>query len=165
VRTRGEDFAVLLGREVQAFQREIAMFPDDESVWKTPEGITNSAGALARHIAGNLQHFVGAVLGGSSYTRNREAEFESKSATRAELVAELDAALAAVRTVLPGLPDDVWAREFPEPVMGHRLPADRFLIHLCAHAAYHLGQTGYLRRVLTRDASSSGALPLKALAE
>lgn len=165
MRTRGEDFAVLLAREIEAFQREIALFPDDESVWKTPEGITNSAGTLAHHIAGNLQHFVGAVLGGSGYLRNREAEFGSRSATRSELVAELGAALTAVRTVLPGLPDDVWRREFPEPVMGHRLPADRFLIHLCAHAAYHLGQTGYLRRVLTRDASSSGALPLKALAD
>ena len=47
--------------------------------------------------------------------------------------------------------------------MGHRLPANRFLVHLCAHAAYHLGQAGYLRRVLTGDARSSGALALTAL--
>ena len=162
---RGEDFAMLLVREVEAFQREINLFPDDETVWRTPEGVTNSAGNLALHIAGGLQYFVGGVLGGSGYVRNREAEFGNRSGTRAELVAELGAALAAVRTVLPHLPDDVLGREFPEPVMGHRLSANRFLIHLCAHAAYHLGQAGYLRRVLTRDASSSGALPLKALAE
>ena len=160
---RGEDFAVLLGREVEAFQREINLFPDDETVWRTPEGVTNSAGNLALHIAGGLQYFVGGVLGGSGYVRNREAEFGHRSGTRAELVAELGAALAAVRTVLPRLPDDVLEREFPEPVMGHRLPANRFLIHLCAHAAYHLGQAGYLRRMLTGDTRSSGALPLKAL--
>jgi uncharacterized damage-inducible protein DinB len=164
VSTRGEDFAVLLGRELEAFQREITLFPDDDSVWATPAGIANSAGSLARHVAGNLQHFIGAVLGETGYVRDREAEFGQRSGIRADLVAELGKALAVARTVLPRLPDEVWAREFPEPVMGHRLPADRFLIHLCAHTAYHLGQAGYLRRMLTGDVTSSGALPLKPLA-
>jgi uncharacterized damage-inducible protein DinB len=163
VSTRGADFAVLLARELEAFQREIELFPDDESVWKAPEGIANPAGALALHVAGGLRFFVGGVLGGTGYVRDREAEFGRRSATRADLVAELEAALAVVREVLPGVPDEAFALEFPEPVMGHRLPAGRFLIHLCAHAAYHLGQAGYLRRLLAGDSRSSGALPLKAL--
>ena len=111
--TRGEDVAVLLAREVEAFQREITLFPDDETVWKTAEGVTNSAGNLARHIAGGLQHFVGGVLGGSGYVRNREAEFGQRSGTRAELVAELGRALTAVRDVLPMWPTRSARVSFP----------------------------------------------------
>ncbi len=161
--SRGEDFAVLLARELEAFQREVDLFPDDASVWTAPEGITNSAGTLALHVAGNLRHFVGAVLGRDGYVRNREAEFSKRSATRAEVVAELGAALEVVRQVLPVVPDRVWESEFPEPVMGNTLPAGRFLMHLCAHTGYHLGQAGYLRRLLTRNPASTGALPLKPL--
>ena len=39
-----------------------------------------------------------------------------------------------------------------------------FLVHLCAHAGFHLGQAGYLRRILTRDATSSGPIPLTPIA-
>ena len=58
------NLTTLLVRELNAFARELDLYPDDASVWKTAPGITNSAGNLALHVAGNLQHFVGAVLGG-----------------------------------------------------------------------------------------------------
>jgi hypothetical protein len=33
------------------------------------------------------------------------------------------------------------------------------------HAGFHLGQAGYLRRVLTGNIASSGAIPLQPLTE
>ena len=48
--------------------------------------------------------------------------------------------------------------------MGMRFRTGLFLLHLCAHAGFHLGQAGYLRRVITGDATSSGPLPLAPLA-
>ena len=44
-----------------------------------------------------------------------------------------------------------------------QLRCDTFLLHLCTHLAFHLGQAGYLRRALTGDARTSGALSLKEL--
>ena len=155
---------VLLARELEGFKRELALFPDDDMVWKTVPGVSNSAGNLALHVAGNLQYFVGALLGDTGYVRNREAEFGRRSGTRAELVAELDAADRVVRDVLARLPETGVGSEFPEAVLGMRLPTDLFLLHLCAHAAFHLGQAGYLRRVITDDSRTSGALPLHPLA-
>jgi hypothetical protein len=38
------------------------------------------------------------------------------------------------------------------------------LLHLCTHAGFHLGQAGYLRRVITGDATSSGPIPLGPIA-
>ena len=159
------DVRSLLVRELEGFKREIALFPDDASVWKTLPGVTNSAGNLAMHVAGGLQHFIGGVLGGSGYVRNREFEFSRTSGTRAEVMAELDTAIAIVRDVVPRLSEQQLGAEFPEPLMGKQLRTGLFLMHLCAHAGFHLGQAGYVRRALTGDFRTSGPLPLQALAE
>ena len=159
------DIVRLLTRELEGFRRELALFPDDGTLWRTVPGVTNSAGNLALHVAGGLQHFIGAVLGGSGYKRNRDVEFGRRSGTRAEVIAETDAALAVVRDVLPRLPKERLVGEFPEPVMGKRVRTNLFLLHLCVHAGFHLGQAGYLRRAVTGDSSSSGPIPLEPLTE
>ena len=161
----GGNLAILLVRELATFERELALFPDDEAIWKTAPGMANPAGNLALHVAGNLQHFVGAVLGGTGYARNRELEFSRRSGTRSEVAAELGAAARAVRDVLPNVPEEKLAAPYPEKLNGLTLRTDRFLMHLCAHAAYHLGQAASVRRVLTGEDRSSGPVPLSALVD
>lgn len=161
----GRNLAILLVRELETFERELDLFADDEAPWRTAPGISNSAANLALHVAGNLQHFVGAVLGGTGYVRHRDVEFGRRSGPRADVKAELRAAIAAVERTLPGLSADRLAAEFPEPVNGFRLPTDRFLMHLCVHAGFHLGQASYARRVVAGEAASSGPVPLGALQE
>jgi hypothetical protein len=154
------DFSLSLVRELEGFKRELALFPDDESVWTTLPGVSNSAGNLALHLAGNLQHFIGTVLGHTGYVRNRELEFGQRSGPRENVYAELDAAIAVVRKVLPDLSDAALDADFPEAVMGTKFRTGTFLVHLCSHAGFHLGQAGYLRRILTGDSKSSNPIPL-----
>jgi uncharacterized damage-inducible protein DinB len=161
----GSNLAILLVREVATFERELELFPDDESLWRTAPGMANSAGNLALHVAGNLQHFVGAVLGGTGYVRNREREFDRRSGSRSEVASELQAAARAVREVLPDLPEERLAAAYPETLNGLTLRTDRFLMHLCSHAAYHLGQASTLRRLVTGEDRSSGPVPLRALVD
>jgi hypothetical protein len=163
-----EDFttnlATLLVRELNAFSRELDLFPDDQAVWKTAPGVTNSAANLALHVAGNLQHFVGAVLGTTGYVRNRELEFARSSGPRAEIKAEIEAAIRVVSGVLPGLTAEVLARPYPLGMFpGKQIRTDLFLQHLCSHAAFHLGQAGYLRRVITGDTTSASPVSLATL--
>ena len=132
------DFSLSLVRELEGFKRELALFPDDESVWSTLPGVTNSAGNLALHLAGNLQHFIGAVLGGTGYVRNRELEFGQRSGPRENIYAEFDAAIAVVRKILPEISDATLDADFPEAVMGTKFRTGTFLVHLCAHAGFHL---------------------------
>jgi DinB family protein len=161
-----QSIAALLGRELEGFQRELDLFPDDDTLWRTLPGVPNSAGNLALHVAGNLQHFVGAVLGGSAYVRNRDGEFSRRTGTRGELVEELQKAAVAVRTVVPNLTDAVLEHDFPEAVIpNRRIQTLRFLLHLCAHASFHLGQAGYLRRGLTGQSKSAAPVPLSVLTE
>ena len=154
------DFALSFVRELEGFRRELALFPDDASIWKTIPGVTNSAGNLALHVAGNLQYFIGTVLGHTGYVRHRDVEFGRTSGLRDDVYAELDAASAVVMMVLPPLEMEALTGEYPERVMDTRFRTGAFLVHLCSHAAFHLGQAGYLRRVLTGDATSSGPIPL-----
>lgn len=160
----GVNLAVLFVRELAGFERELGLFPDDEAVWRTAPGLPNSAGNLALHVAGNLQHFIGAVLGGTGYVRNREREFGRRSGPRGDILAELRAASRVVESVLPRLPAERFAAEYPERVNDLRLRTDLFLMHLASHAAFHLGQAGYVRRAVTGEARSSGPIPLQALA-
>jgi uncharacterized damage-inducible protein DinB len=154
----------LLVRELAAFTREVELFPDDASLFRTLPGVTTSAGNLALHVCGNLKHFVGAVLGGTGYVRNREAEFASRSGSREQLVRELRETIEAVTTALGRLPEDALARPYPQPVAELQLPCGLFLMHLAVHLSFHLGQAGYLRRTVTGDGRSSGPVALKELA-
>jgi len=160
-----KDVVQLLTRELETFTRELQLFPDDESVWETVPGIPNSAGNLALHVAGGLQYFIGGVLGGTGYRRNRELEFSRRSGNRTELVAEIQKAAAVVREVLPHVTQSQLADEFPEPIMGFKLRTDLFLTHLCVHTAFHLGQAGYVRRAVTGDPTSSGPISLQPLSQ
>jgi hypothetical protein len=160
-----DDIRRLMTRELEAFAREVELFPDDDTLWKTVPGVANSAGNLALHVCGNLKHFVGAVLGDSGYARKRDAEFAVRSGRREDVARQLRETIGVVSTVLARLPRSVLEAPYPEPHDGVQLRCDRFLLHLCVHLAFHLGQAGYLRRALTGEARTSGAVSLKALAE
>jgi uncharacterized damage-inducible protein DinB len=157
------DMALLLTREVDGIAREIEAFPDDASIWQVRPGVTNAAGNLALHIAGNLQHFVGALLGQTGYVRNREREFAQRSGTRREVLEELLRARAVVAQVLPSLPAATLETTLEAQSMPGPIPAQRLLMHMCAHAGFHLGQIGYLRRILTGENRSVGPLPVAPL--
>lgn len=145
-------------RELGAVRRSIEAYPDDESPWTEVPGLPNTGGTLALHIAGNLQHFIGKDLGGVAYVRDRDAEFARRGVTRAELVAGIDAARAAVETGMAAASDAVLAGPFPEPLGGRTRSTADFLVHLATHLAYHLGQLDYHRRVVTGSAQGVGAL-------
>jgi hypothetical protein len=149
------DVGRMLKRELECFRSEVEMFPDDASLWKVVPGITNSAGTLAVHVAGNLRHMVGAVLGGSGYVRDRNAEFSRRGLTRKEVMAELKRAEEEIEPAIRMLNDAALAAPFPGDMHGMTMPTRRFLIALEVHAAFHLGQAGYIRRVVTGDATSS----------
>ncbi len=157
------DLVLLLVRELETVQREVEMCADDAALWHTQPGVTNSVGNLAAHLAGNVQHFIGAVLGKSGYVRNRDYEFSRREGTRAEIMADLQAAIDAVTKYLPAMTDADFAREYPEAVGGVRVRTSLFLMHLASHAAFHLGQADYLRRTLNNDARTAGTLPLNPL--
>lgn len=153
----------VLVRELRALQREVEAYPDDELPWRLVPGISNPTGSLTLHLAGNLQHFVGAVLGGSGYVRDRDREFTRRDVSRRELVAEVERTIGAVEVALEGADDALLAAEYPLPLAGRRVATGTFLVHLVSHLGYHLGQVDYHRRMLDPSAKAAGTLPLDQL--
>lgn len=138
-------------RELASLRREIEAYDNEDDLWAVPSGISNSAGTLTLHLCGNLQHYVGARLGATGYARDREAEFGRRDVPRQELLAQIDAAAAAVEETLPQITSERLGEDFPEPILGHTLNTGDFLVHLTSHLGYHLGQVDYHRRIVTGE--------------
>lgn len=149
----GPIVAAVICRELRALERELMAYQTEDQVWQLPAGLPNSGGTLALHAAGNLLHFIGAVLGGTSYVRDRDAEFQRRNVPRVELIAELQRAAAVVEETLNGVDPSVLEATYPLAVANRRVVTADFLTHLATHLAYHVGQADFHRRIVTGDAA------------
>ncbi|HWA15146.1 MAG TPA: DUF1572 family protein, partial [Gemmatimonadales bacterium] len=121
------NLGMIMTRDLAALRREIEAYPDERLIWAAIPGLANSGGVLTLHLCGNLQHFIGTVLGGTDYRRNREAEFSAPPAAREALVAEIERTIATVREVCPRITDAQLRATYPVPVGEHTLQTERFL--------------------------------------
>lgn len=136
-------------RDLGKLKGEIEQYTNEADLWKTNGEITNSAGNLALHLFGNLNHFIGAVLGGSDYVRDRDAEFAKAGVSSDQLLAEIDKTISVVTSTLKTLTDEDFEKIYPIEVFGHPMTTEFFLVHLATHFTYHLGQINYHRRLLS----------------
>ena len=153
------ELAALFARDLTRLVQQLQAFPDDQSLWRTAPGVTNSAGNLALHLEGNLREFVGRQLGQIPFTRERPMEFSGKDVPADELARRIEQVRDVVTQVVASLPASALDLTYPENVLGLALTSRQFLMHLYGHLNYHLGQIDYLRRVTT----AAGAIPLAGL--
>ncbi len=151
-------------RDLDTLSREVALYPDDASLWAERPGLPNTGGNLALHLVGNVRHFIGTTLGATGFVRNREREFGDREGSRADIIAAIAVARAEVEASLASLTDAKLAEPFPVAVGGTTLPTGRFLLHLATHFTFHLGQIDYHRRIVTGNPQSANTLPIAALA-
>ena len=147
-------------RELATLADQINAYPDHETIWATPDGISNSAGTLALHMCGNLRHYLGGVLGGSGYERNRPFEFAGTPIETAELLSIIAETRQEVQHALAVPRAASFDDEFPIEIGDVRLTVGQTIIHLLSHLAYHLGQVDYHRRLILGKNESVGALSI-----
>ena len=135
-------------RDLLHLKKEIESYPDQNKLWIAKEGISNSAGNLCLHLVGNLNHFIGFVLGNTGYTRNRDLEFSAKNIPVKDLAQSIDAVIDVVKKSLGSLSDDDLKKNFPVEKHGETVTTYFMLLHLVTHFNYHLGQINYHRRLL-----------------
>lgn len=127
---------------VRGYVRELT----DEQLWFKPLVPGNTIGHLLLHLTGNLNHFIGAQVGGSGYVRDREREFtETNHPSRETLLRQFDDAVATFRRVVEGLNEAGLCAPHPEARFGTVLVA---LVKVTAHFALHRGQISYLVRLV-----------------
>jgi len=141
------ELATLFRRDLGRLSKQIESFPNDEALWRTLPGVTNSAGNLALHLEGNLREFVGRQLGQIAYQRNRELEFSARGLSKQELLMRLAGLRDSIPFVIENLSADQLEKEYPQVVLEAATSTGEFLIHLYGHLNWHLGQVDYLRRI------------------
>lgn len=158
------DLCAIFARDLAAMIREVGAYPDEQALWVQPAGLPNTGGTLVRHVCGNLQHFIGATLGGTGYVRQRDAEFGAPPWSRDALLTELTRTEQVVAETLARVDDAQLAAMFPLPLGDIRVSTSIFLVHLTVHLGFHLGQLDYHRRAVTGDPISIAPMAVAALA-
>src|SRR2546421_4554697 len=110
----GEEFARYFEHLAGRVERAVRSVPQDK-LYVKPFTYGNSIGHLVLHLTGNLNHYIGAVIAGTGYVRDRPREFTEPSPPPPEeaLRRFRDAVVLVVRTVR-SLDDGGWREPVPE---------------------------------------------------
>ncbi|GGE54452.1 hypothetical protein GCM10011413_21020 [Pedobacter psychrotolerans] len=142
-----ETLKLLFERDLNKLTQEIELYRNESNIWMTSKDISNSAGNLCLHLMGNLNTYIGATIGGTSYIRNRELEFSLKNITGKDLLASIAETKKVVDQSLDKITEAQLNAEYPLLVFKEKTSTMFFLVHLTTHLSYHLGQINYHRRL------------------
>jgi len=143
-----ESLLTLFNRDLAKLKTEISLYRNEDNIWRIDKDIANSAGNLCLHLVGNLNTYIGAVIGNTNYIRNRDLEFSLKDIPQTELLRKIEATIIVVNETLAKVSDKTLEEEYRMLVFEKKTSTGYFLIHLTTHLAYHLGQINYHRRLL-----------------
>lgn len=141
-------FIKILERDLDKLKDEISLYNNESDLWLIKNEIKNSAGNLCLHLLGNLNHFIGAVLGNTGYVRNRDFEFSAKNILRKDLINQIEETSQIVKDILSKLSDEDLKKDFPVKFNDNVLTTQQMLLNIVTHFNYHLGQIDYHRRLL-----------------
>ena len=143
-----ETLLKIFNRDLNKVKEEIKAYKVESNLWIIDKEVTNCSGNLCLHLIGNLNHFIGAELGGTGYVRKRDLEFSLKDVSRDELLRQVDETMTIVESTLNKLTPEDLEKEYRRRVFEDYMTTGYFLVHLSTHLAYHLGQINYHRRLL-----------------
>jgi uncharacterized damage-inducible protein DinB len=123
--------------------RELAGPLSEQEFWAKPIEPGNSVGHLVLHLTGNLNHYIGALVAGTGYVRDRPKEFTDPAGYPPEDVLQhfQEAVELVVRTI-----KTLDEESLCHPVADQPPVETRFgLLLVCAsHINNHIGQMAYL---------------------
>lgn len=143
-----EDISHQICWDLDRLATELQAYKDESVIWKTSGEVNNSAGHLSLHLIGNLNHFIGHMIGNTDFKRNRELEFNSAPIPVKVIIDQLETTKEVVESSLQNLKTEQLDERFPQDIFGFEMTYRYFIIRLTGHLAYHLGQISYHRRLL-----------------
>jgi len=135
-------------KNLEHLNTEISSYKNEANLWIKAEGINNPAGNLCLHLCGNLQHYIGALIGNSGYKRNRDAEFSKKNISRNDLLMEINITEEIISSIFDSLEEKDLEKPYPDKSFGDNANAGHAILQCEVHFTYHLGQINYHRRIL-----------------
>jgi uncharacterized damage-inducible protein DinB len=139
---------------------ERALEQVSESQLSTPgpaEG--NSLAVVCWHLSGNLRSRFTDFLtsDGEKPWRQRDEEFETRTVSRAELMAKWEQGWKVLLDALAGLTDEALDRTVT--IRGQALRVHEALHRSLAHTSYHVGQIVYLAKALRGEGWTYLSIP------
>lgn len=141
-----EEFALDFRHLAARVEKAATAVPED-LLWVKPFPFGNTIGHLVLHLTGNLNHYVGALVAGTGYARDREHEFVDPARyPRHEILARFREAVDMVVRTIESQDEAGFATtvEAQEPI---RTRLGLFLV-CAAHLNNHIGQLSYLWQAL-----------------
>jgi uncharacterized damage-inducible protein DinB len=124
--------------QVVALVRDL---PAEALNWRPIEGsddhATNSLAVLATHVAGAERYWISEIIGGRERTRQRDAEFETRTSSASELVERLETTGRETAEVLAALTAENLDED--HDTKGRRVSTRWAILHVIDHTALHLG--------------------------
>ena len=144
-----EDILKLYQRELLVLENELMRYQNESIIWEIAPGITNSAGNLTFHLCGNIRHFIGQVLGGSTYVRQRDLEFSGKPVSLKLLLKLIESTAEEMKHGFVQI--DNLEDKYPVLFLNEEHTIGYMLTHLFGHLQYHIGQINYHRRLVQKN--------------
>jgi Protein of unknown function (DUF1572) len=139
--------SLLFERDLTLLKNELSLYKSEAAIWQIDRDVANSAGNLTLHLVGNLNTYIGAEIGKTSYVRDRPLEFSAKNIPRQQLLTMIDNTILVIKNALATMQEADFEQEYPLLVLAHKTSTEYFLVHLATHLTYHLGQVNYHRRL------------------
>lgn len=135
-------------KNLKHLSEEVSLYKNEADLWKLAGEIKNTPGNLCLHLCGNLQHYIGALIGKSGYVRNRDTEFSKKNVSRHDLLMEINITEEVIASVFDSLAEKDLEKTFPDNTFGENASNGNAILECEVHFTYHLGQINYHRRIL-----------------
>ncbi len=133
-------------KEIERYAHELIelMEPLSEGqLWSTEGDIPNSIGTLARHLTGNLNHYLGTGILNNGYIRERDKEFSETGLSKAKVAAELQAAVELARQAVEVIDEESIGHPYTTPCGQEFETLAYHIVRLATHFALHYGQADY----------------------
>jgi uncharacterized damage-inducible protein DinB len=120
----------------------------DEQVWARGGENENAVGNLVLHLCGNVRQWIVAGVGGRTFSRDRDAEFDARGGlTPAELTSRLHATVEEASVAL----ESVTAARLAERTMIQKYDVSvlEAIYHVVEHFAMHTGQIIFATKMVT----------------
>jgi uncharacterized damage-inducible protein DinB len=119
-----------------------------DQIWLRGSDSENAVGNLVLHLAGNVRQWIGHGVAGEADQRDRDAEFAArggveKDALLARLDANVDAAIATIRTLAPA------ELTRKTTIQGYEVTVLEAIYHVVEHFAQHTAQIIFATKLLT----------------
>jgi len=153
-----EDAIALFRYYKKLAEGAIAQVADDQLHF-APDPESNSIAVIVKHMAGNMASRWSDFLtsDGEKPWRNRDAEFETPPATRAELLAVWEKGWATLFSALNSLTEADLSRTVT--IRGEAHSAMQAINRQLAHYPYHCGQIVFLAKHLRQQSWNSLSVP------